>query len=207
MRIAKNKKERIKIKRRRIQNKKLIKKYPWLRANDWLDQPIKGYDITWADEIPEGWRKAFGNMMIEEIDEVLKRTHTTIHIDQIKEKYGQLRFYFSGTAELHDIVEKYSMLSENICIICGKPDIPMIDTGWVCPICQECFEDNQRKNHLAHRYHYMDYVCGDSHMADEMRWWRYEDDVKKEYVVDIKDTADKIRARYSNYRKKYNFCR
>lgn len=201
MRITKNKKERTKIKRRRIQNKKLIKKYPWLKPyNVWTGKTWKDYryETTWADDIPSGWRKAFGDMMIEEIDEVLKKTHTTIYIDQIKEKYGQLRFYFSGTAELHDIVEKYSMLSENICIICGKPDIPMIDTGWVCPICQECFEANQRKNHFAHRYHYIDYVCGDSHMADEMRWWRYEDGVKKEYVVDIKDTADKIRARYKN---------
>lgn len=196
-----NKKLRIKIKSRRIQNKKLIKKYPWLKpynvltGKTWKDYR---YETTWADDLPRGWRKAFGDMMFEEIDKVLKQTNTTIYIEQIKEKYGQLRFYFSGTSELHDIVEKYSTLSGNICIKCGKPDVPMLDTGWICPVCQECFEDNQRHNKFAPRGHYTDYVCGNSHMADEMRWWRYEDNIKKEYVIDIKDTADKIRARYKN---------
>lgn len=194
-----NKKLRIKIKSRRIQNKKLIKKYPWLKPYDlWTGKIWKDYryETTWADDLPRGWRKAFGDMMFEEIDKVLKQTNTTIYIEQIKEKYGQLRFYFSGTSELHDIVEKYSTLSGNICIKCGKPDVPMLNTGWICPVCQECFEDNQRRNKFAPRGHYTDYVCGNSHMADEMRWWRYEDNIKKEYVIDIKDTADKIRARY-----------
>ncbi len=204
MKYCHNKKQRIAEKQKRLKNKKLIKKYPWLRpynvltGKTWKDYR---YETTWADDLPRGWRKAFGDMMFEEIDKVLKKTNTTIYIEQIKEKYGQLRFYFLGTDKIHDIVEKYSTLSGNICIKCGKPDVPMLDTGWVSPVCQECFEHNQRINKWAPQGHYADYICGDYHMADERRWRRYSVEGITEHYMDISDTANAIRIKYQERKK------
>ena len=204
MKKYKNKKQRIREKRIKIKNKKLIKQWAFLKPyNVWTGKTWKDYryETTWADDLPRGWRKAFGDMMFEEIDKVLKQTNTTIYIEQIKEKYGQLRFYFSGTDEIHDIVEKYSILSENICIKCGKPDVPMLDTGWMSPVCQECFEHNQRINKWAPQGHYTDYVCGDYHMADEMRWRKYSTEGITEHHMDISDTANAIRIKYQERKK------
>ncbi len=198
--MRKNKKQRTEEKRRRLVNKKLIKKYPWLKPyNVWTGKIWKNYnyETTWADDLPNGWRKAFGDMMFEEIDEVLKRTNTTIYIEQIKEKYGQLRFYCNAHQEVQDIINDYSTLSENICIVCGKPDVPMLDTGWISPVCKECFERNQKTNKWAPRCKYEDYIISKgSTMVSERRWRRFtSNDDTQDFSRDISDKAQKIRNR------------
>ena len=199
--MRKNKKERKRIKRERIANKKLIKKHLWLKPyNVWTGKPLKNYryETTWADDLPRGWRKAFGDLIFEEIDEVLKRTHTSIYIEQIKEKFGQLRFYCQAHQDIQEIIDTYSVLSENICISCGKPDVPMINTGWIHPKCKECFERNQRTNKWAPRGKYEDHVISEYEMASTRNWSRYDPEKKEwvKYSKDISKTANKIRARY-----------
>lgn len=199
--MRKNKKQRTEAKRRRLVNKKLIKKYPWLKPyNVWTGKIWKdyNYETTWADNLPSGWRKAFGDMMFEEIDEVLKRTNTTIYITQIKEKYGQLRFYCNAHQEVQDIIEDYSRLSENICIVCGKPDVPMLDTGWIFPVCKECFERNQKTNKWGPRGKYEDYIISKgSTMVSKRCWKRFTpaDGDTQDFSRDISDKAQKIRNR------------
>jgi len=198
--MRKNKKQRKEAKRRRLVNKKLIKKYPWLKPyNVWTGKTWKdyNYETTWADDLPNGWRKAFGDMMFEEIDEVLKRTNTTIYIEQIKEKYGQLRFYCNAHQEIQEIIDDYSKLSENICIVCGKPDVSMLDTGWISPVCKECFEYNQKTNKWAPRDKYEDYIISkDSSMSSERHWRRFTPNGDtQDFSRDISDKAEKIRNR------------
>jgi len=198
--MRKNKKQRKEAKRRRLVNKKLIKKYPWLKPyNVWTGKTWKdyNYETTWADDLPNGWRKAFGDMMFEEIDEVLKRTNTTIYIEQIKEKYGQLRFYCNAHQEIQEIIDDYSKLSENICIVCGKPDVSMLDTGWISPVCKECFEYNQKTNKWAPRGKYEDYIISkDSSMSSERHWRRFTPNGDtQDFSRDISDKAEKIRNR------------
>ena len=199
--MRRNKKERKRIKKERIKNKKLIKKYSWLKPyHVWSGRPLRPYhyEFTWADDLPNGWRKAFGDMMFEEIDEVLKRTNSKIYIEQIKEKFGELRFYCQAPREVQDIINDYSTLSQNICIKCGKPDAPMIDTGWICPECKECFEHNQRTNKWAPKGKYEDYVVSKYEMASEKKWRQFgvNDQDWGDMSKDISDKANKIRAKY-----------
>ena len=43
----------------KIKNWLLIKKYPWLQQkNAWTGESL-GYEFTWLDDMPQGWRKAF----------------------------------------------------------------------------------------------------------------------------------------------------
>lgn len=88
-----NKKERKRIKKKKLRNKKLIKKYCWLiPRNVWSGKIPEDYDYYYTeyDCIPDGWQKAFGKIMLKEIDDELKKNNyvNQYRIYQIKEKYG-----------------------------------------------------------------------------------------------------------------------
>lgn len=107
-------------------NKELVETYPFLMPyNRWTGLPPEDYDYAYTelDDMPDGWRKAFGIQMCDEIKECLitaekNRNETPeerkkftewyasnapedapddyLHIwkfTQIKEKYGTLRLY------------------------------------------------------------------------------------------------------------------
>ena len=85
-------------------NKDLLEKYPWLTPyNVWTGEPLEDYDYeyTWADDISLGWRMAFGDQMLEELDQLLKKYNfeDKYRIVQIKEKFGGLRWYDNGFPE------------------------------------------------------------------------------------------------------------
>ena len=183
-------------------NKALIEKYPFLLPRSvWTDEPFDDYDYSYTeiDSLPNGWRIAFGEMMMEEIGESLAKTGNleTFRFDQIKEKYGQLRCYnHGGNEEVDNIIEKYSNLSENICIICGKPDVYMTGGGWICPICKECWEND--KYHKKPYEEVIDTEHDTGRMADKMRWRTSNPDGSGwvEHELDISETAKKIRKRW-----------
>ena len=97
-------------------NKELIEKYPWLKHNAlYNENEDKEYDYskTWLDEIPRGWAIAFGEDIIREInDELVKFNFVDEYkIVQIKEKFGELRWYDDGSprgrlSENYKVVEK-----------------------------------------------------------------------------------------------------
>lgn len=72
-------------------NKELIKKYPWLKIrNVWTDSKIDEKDeYTWFDDIPEGWKRAFGLKLCEELNQLLIKANyqDDYRITQIKEKW------------------------------------------------------------------------------------------------------------------------
>ena len=81
-------------------NYKLCMKYPILIPENYLWETIKddyGYDYTCLDEIPKGWRIAFGESWARDIQAVVDSYYKQvkdipdakeIHILQLKEKYG-----------------------------------------------------------------------------------------------------------------------
>ena len=131
-------------------NKDLLEKYPWLTPyNVWTGEPLEDYDYeyTLADDIPRGWRIAFGDQMIEELDQLLKKYNLEkeYRVTQIKEKYGALRWYDNGFPEegykeYTDWLHKYEDLSFRTCIRCGKPAIGLTK-GWIMPLCKDCMKD------------------------------------------------------------------
>ena len=83
-------------------NKNLIEKYHWLKPyNRWTGSVPDNYDYSFTelDSMPTGWRLAFGEQMCEEIDRELRRFdyQDKYEIVQIKEKWGELRWYDNGT--------------------------------------------------------------------------------------------------------------
>ena len=131
-------------------NKKLVEKYPFLliKTDYWTGEKLAPeeikYTTTWFDDIPEGWAKAFGEQMCDELLEILKKADYVdkYQIVQIKEKFGGLRWYDEGVPdniwdEYWAWIHKYETLSYKTCIICGKPATRMT-TGWICPVCDDC---------------------------------------------------------------------
>lgn len=75
-----------------MDNKELIKKYPWIQLrNVWTNEELDS-EFTWLDDLPEGWRKAFGLQMVEELDQILKKANCQekYQVSQIKEKWRKI---------------------------------------------------------------------------------------------------------------------
>lgn len=130
-------------------NKELVERYPFLWPRKWngekLDLDIWGYDGSELDWMPDGWRIAFGDEMMEELAEELKKYDwlDKYFPIQIKEKYGAMRWYDNGWPDgsrIPEIIQKYEHLSYSTCINCGKP-ARWISRGWIMPFCEDCAKD------------------------------------------------------------------
>lgn len=195
----------------------LCGKYPFLIPRyDWSGEIIEDYDYTstYLDDIPVGWKIAFGEMMCEEIKQELVRCNylDEFRIIQAKEKFGQARIYTNGEpvdCKVQEIIDKYSVLSENICIICGKPDVPITNNGWISPYCKKCFttpndwykKEYPNKVNEWIKNHIEDWEEYDKEENNKMRdsytiirWSKDKGEEKVTY--DISETANKIRAKW-----------
>ena len=147
--------------RTKEENKALCERYPFLipwnrfsgkritEAQDggyWPGNPTQipeyDYEYTELDDMPDGWRDAFGKQMCEEIRDALIEDGDLdrYRVVQCKEKYGMLRWYDNGIrvgSRVHDIIRKYEGMSMRTCIVCGKP-ATRVTTGWISPFCDEC---------------------------------------------------------------------
>lgn len=136
------------------QNYKLCMKYPILIPNNYLGKAIEDnfeYTYTCLDEIPLGWRKAFGLAWADEIQQAINEHYLQnppedefdeINILQLKEKYGEFTQYFTHyTDTLRNISEKYKELSSRTCIICGEP-AKYRTTDYICPYCNKHLPKN-----------------------------------------------------------------
>ena len=203
--------------REQLKNWILCGKYPFLIPRyDWSGEIVKDYDYTstYLDDIPVGWKIAFGEMMCEEIKQELIRCNylNEFRIVQAKEKFGGLRIYTNGEpvdCKVQQIIDKYSTLSENICVICGKPDVPITNNGWISPYCKKCFTtpndwykkefpnevDKWIRNHLEDWEEYDKEE--NNKMADSytvISWSKENGEQKTLY--DISETANKIRSKW-----------
>lgn len=109
--------------------------------------PTYDYSYTELDNMPTGWRKAFGLQMCQELKDDLVKWNDLDRwrIVELKEKYGMLRLYDNGWksgSQIPEIISKYEDLSMRTCIICGKP-ATKITTGWISPFCDDCCPDER----------------------------------------------------------------
>lgn len=133
------------------ENEQLIKTFPFLRCRYVFTGEFVYLDganeSTWFDDVPDGWRDIFIDMCREiniEYNRLTNEQKEMFQIVEVKEKYGTLRVYcHSYTREIDNIIDKYTRLSEKVCINCGKP-AKWYTTGWITPVCDGC--KNERPN-------------------------------------------------------------
>ena len=123
-------------------NKKLVKKYPFLKMND-------NYMRTWLDEVPYGWQQ-FSLIYFEKIEKILNdhNANDYLRIIEVKEKWGKLRIYYSFVNNskheqnkwIEDIDRLFATLeneSWKICIDCGSPANYQTN-DYITPVCDKC---------------------------------------------------------------------
>ena len=156
--------------------KKIKKRYPFLDPrNHWYTGKVLTKQerkntcpmlAIGSGDIPEGWTRRFGYELCEELRKEFIRCGclNTVYVVQAKEKFGSLRVYLSDIPDgckADDIINKYSVLSETVCEMCGSTDAHMLNMGgWLCPMCRDCY------NKLDDRiYPYDKFIIGQDRKA------------------------------------------
>lgn len=198
-----NKKTRKMVKRRKLKNKKLCKRYPWLYPVDWRGKKYKDYDYSYhtLDDV-KGWWKCFGEMMCEELLVALKKAHhvNDFHILECKEKYGEMVLvptYFNE--EINRIISKYELISGHVCVFCGKPDVAQTIRGWIQPLCEKCWGQYP---YIDGKTYEEDTDYENRMIPDTMKWRTWYKGNTIEHEKDISDTVKKIRSRYTRHLKR-----
>lgn len=127
-----------------IRNFFFLKRYPfWAFVyTDSKGKSRTAYDTTWYDDIPKGWKKAFGKELSERIRKALVEKYgkrfpkRAVEICEVKEKYGELRIYASAPDKVLDIFDEYESKSFHHCIHCGRK-ATKYTLGWILPVCEE----------------------------------------------------------------------
>lgn len=103
----------------------------------------------WINEIGSGWRP-----LVRILDANLRVIDPDYTIDQVKEKFGGLRFYFSSErySELEPLVDEAEIRSFKLCENCGEPGSVEGSGGWLRTLCSSCREkDNEAREKLAQK--------------------------------------------------------
>jgi len=97
-------------------------------------------------DVGDGWQK-----IIMEADEQLLYIDPEYKIQQVKEKFGSLRYYFTtekvGIEQdiMYCIASYAEQRSAHVCEECGKYGEYRPKLGWVRTLCNECYEKVARK--------------------------------------------------------------
>ena len=187
-------------------NKKLIDNHPYLLPRNVFSDEVRGdynYEFTWYDDIPEGWRIAFGEFLLEDLRDALLKTNylDRFRLFDVKEKYGSLRIYCNAaTQEVHDVIRKYEYISQYICFNCGSPHACIVnDYGWYLPLCEECWnKQNIERQEKGYRIMSYEEAGGKIYeLPNSYTVVTYSNGEEKEITYDISETVNKIKKAYS----------
>ena len=97
-----------------------------------------------------GWYKHVYNLCYD-VKKIAKRDNLTIVVEQVKEKFGGLRFYCRGANQaVHNIIREYETESVKICEVCGTPGEYRNDLSWIQTLCDQ--HDRETREQKRHNY-------------------------------------------------------
>ena len=91
-------------------------------------------------ECGNGWEDLISDLFFD-INSFIEKYNVKIEILQIKQKYKQLRVYYSYYGnkkyenDFYKIIEKYENKSKVICEICGS-QMGLIENNYICKSCK-----------------------------------------------------------------------
>lgn len=112
------------------------------------------FSHTHFDALEPGWQRRFGLEMMEDIRlscydpdyNTWLNTMVGITVEQIKEKFGALRFYIAGgTDRTSDVINIYGDISGAICHKCGRAYGVRMARGWIVPECFVCSSNGRTR--------------------------------------------------------------
>ena len=124
----------------------LCKKYPKMMVNRNL--PMMETCMCWGFDCGDGWfpilDQLMGNIQ-HHIDWKNKNSEVVaqVTLDQVKEKFGTLRFYYTGgDDEISGMVRMAESMSGVMCEECSAP-AETHGPGWIRTICKPCEEKRE----------------------------------------------------------------
>ena len=113
--------------------KKLLDKYPRLFASKQF----------WGFECGDGWYNIIDNLC-GSIDSY-RNQDCDVLVDQVKEKFGQLRFYVTGGDRMVDgMIWMAEHMSGYTCEKCGNPG-ELRTKGWMVTLCDKHHDERTAK--------------------------------------------------------------
>jgi hypothetical protein len=92
-------------------------------------------DVRCGFCLPKGWKELLIELS-KSLEPFLEK-HPEMKVEQVKEKFGGLRFYTSGFPEFADeLVTEAERKSAETCQVCGEPGT-LHGKGWVSTLCGE----------------------------------------------------------------------
>lgn len=102
---------------------------------------------TW--EIDDGW-KPMVKALVDLSTTYCHNQQLPFTLEQVKEKFGTLRFYYSGGDEyVHQLVDLVEASSGRVCEVCGKKATLRKDLGWLKTLCDEHYEQRKARKYGA----------------------------------------------------------
>jgi hypothetical protein len=139
-----------------LQNQ-LYEKYPDLFSNK--DKGVRASCMAWGIECNNGWYELLASVCwrisqheknIEDRKRILadqpekikeELEYFPVKFDQVKEKYGGLRIYFSGGDDyVEGVIGMSEEYSYKVCEVCGNAGKPN-KGGWITTLCESCREE------------------------------------------------------------------
>jgi len=132
-----------------LQNE-LFEKYPEIFAEKDLDMSVTC--MCWGIETGDGWYKLLDSLCAN-LDHSMRNGHPQVVATQVKEKFGDLRFYVDNADEYQrGMITLAETMSECTCETCGAIGTMKADPrGWVSTLCDDCRSGNttqKLKEHL-----------------------------------------------------------
>ena len=121
-------------------DKQLVNKYPKIFANRYGDKTETA--MCWGLEHGDGWFNIIDRLCANiqgyiDWQNQVNETVQQVVADQVKEKYGTLRFYYSGGDDrIAGMVTMAESMSAVTCEFCGKPG-KRNNSGWLRTACEE----------------------------------------------------------------------
>lgn len=124
-----------------LQNK-LFDAYPSLFSNK--DKTYMRSCMAWGIECGDGWYEILDglcNLILQHEQQMDLDQYYPVKFDQVKEKYGGLRVYFSGGDDyIEGLVDMTESISYKTCEVCGNAGKSNKE-GWISTLC-----DTHRKD-------------------------------------------------------------
>jgi hypothetical protein len=130
----------------------LCTKYPKMMVN--RTKPMQETCMCWGFECGDGWYNILNQLMgnIQHHIDWKNRTSEVVPqvtLDQVKEKFGTLRFYYTGGDDVIDgMVRMAEAMSGITCEECGNPG-ERHGGGWVRTICEPCEEKRNAMRNMS----------------------------------------------------------
>lgn len=115
----------------------LVSKYPKIFAQRY--KSMEETAMCWGFECGDGWFWLI-DKLCESIQNYIDSNHKQqLEATQVKEKYGSLRFYYTGGDKLIEgMIWLAEFLSNSICENCGEHGENKTINNWLYTLCEEC---------------------------------------------------------------------